>query len=575
MRRIVALGGTAALLVAGIVTGAAGPAVAADEFYGFTIEDQVLQPGEGWAELSPTSIDGTADGTLVYALSKAPLTDPAWTQAGLPGGMTLDVYDSCAPRAGVVGVYTCPVNENNPFPGINVEAAASAAHGTTLHYGVVYAPRGADLAQAVKQAQTVANVAEDGRHAARTVTVKSLEHVAQNTLALNTPALPAGGQVTQSVTVHAVDKGRLDVFFAPSEGQRYWEEGELQVDITGVTTDSGIATCDHSLDIEYGGVYCDVDPGEGGPADVTVSYTLKAGASAAAWKIDAQAVYEVYSFGTGNPEKSSTFSIQSSRPVPTHHAMLARDKNGLLQWHHGTGNAAAPFRDWVETVGGGWQIYNALAKLSPVTVQATGSGVVGRDGSGVLWYYRTTGEEYAPLAPRTKVGAGWGIYNSLTGVVDVTNDGKADLIARDTAGVLWLYKGTGSNTAPFAPRTRIGAGWQIYNQLTGTGDFTGDKKADLLARDTSGALWLYKGTGNAAAPFAARVKVGTGWGIYPLLTAPGDLTDDGRADLVARDGAGVFWLYKGTGNAAAPYSSRTKLGTGWGGVAGSTYNSLL
>ncbi|MFF8607923.1 FG-GAP repeat domain-containing protein [Streptomyces sp. NPDC015346] len=573
MRRIVALGGTAALLVAGIVTGTAGTAVA-EELH-FTVEDRVLKPGEGWAELSPTGIGGTPDGTLVYALSKAPLTDPSWTQAGLPSGMTLETYDSCAPRAGVTGVYTCPIDENSPFPGINVEAAASAAHGTTLHYGVVYAPRGADLAKAVKAAQTVGSVAEDGTHAARTAIVKSPEHVAQNTLALNTPALPAGGTVTHSVTLHAVDKGRLDIAFSPAEGQRYWEEDELQVEITDTIVDSGAASCDHSTgDIGYGGVYCDVDPGAA-PTDVTVHYTLKAGASAAAWKIDSTAVYEVYSFGTGNPEKSSTFSIQSSRPVPTHHAMIARDKSGALYWHHGTGKAAAPFADWAETVGRGWHVYNALTKLSPITVQATGGGLVARDGAGALWYYRTTGEEYEPFTPRTRIGTGWGIYNSLTGLGDMTGDGKADLIGRDASGGLWLYKGTGSTTAPFGPRVKVGTGWQIYNQMTGTGDLTGDRRSDLIARDASGGLWLYKGTGSATAPFGPRVKVGTGWGVYPLVTAPGDLTDDGRSDLVARDGAGVFWLYKGTGSATAPYGSRVRLGTGWGGTEGATFDNLL
>ncbi|MEV4427395.1 FG-GAP repeat domain-containing protein [Streptomyces sp. R-07] len=576
MRRIVALGGTAALLVAGLVTGAGAASAAGQDVVDFELENRVLQPGDGWTELSPTSLGGIPDGTLVYALSKAPLTDPAWTKAGLPSGLSLEPSTSCTPRAGVVGVYLCPINQDNPFPSLDIKAAASAADGTTLHYGAVYAPRGADLTKAVKDAQIVGSLPEDGQHAARTVTAKTLAHVAQNTMAFTTPNVPAGSTVTQSLTIHVVDEGKLDISFAPGEGMRGWEEGELQLPITGVAASSPIADCDHSTEVDYGGgVYCTIDPGQSGPTDVTITYTLKAGASAAAWKIDAYAVYEVYDFGTGNPERTSTFSIVSSRPVPPHYAMLARDKSGNLLWHRGTGKAATPFVDWTENVGRGWGIYNALAKLSPITVQATGGGVVGRDSSGVLWYYRTTGHEFEPLTARTKVGGGWGVYNSLTGVGDVTGDRLADLIARDTAGVLWLYKGTGGTTAPFAARTRIGAGWGVYNQLTGPGDFTGDGKADLIARDTAGALWLYKGTGSATAPFAPRVKVGTGWGIYSQVSGPGDLTDDGKADLIARDTAGVFWLYKGTGSATAPYSSRVKLGTGWGEVPGTSYNYLF
>ncbi|MFJ2407518.1 FG-GAP-like repeat-containing protein, partial [Streptomyces xanthochromogenes] len=59
--------------------------------------------------------------------------------------------------------------------------------------------------------------------------------------------------------------------------------------------------------------------------------------------------------------------------------------------------------------------------------------------------------------------------------------------------------------------------WQIYNTLVGFGDLTGDGRADLLARDASGGLWLYRGTGNPAAPFATRVQVGTNWQIYNTL----------------------------------------------------------
>jgi hypothetical protein len=63
------------------------------------------------------------------------------------------------------------------------------------------------------------------------------------------------------------------------------------------------------------------------------------------------------------------------------------------------------------------------------------------------------------------VGKGWGVCNQLTGARDITADGIADLIARDSSGVLWLYKGTGSATAPFAARAQIATGWQIYNLL--------------------------------------------------------------------------------------------------------------
>ncbi|MGW3625911.1 N-acetylmuramoyl-L-alanine amidase [Streptomyces sp. NPDC000880] len=240
---------------------------------------------------------------------------------------------------------------------------------------------------------------------------------------------------------------------------------------------------------------------------------------------------------------------------------LARDSSGVLWQYQGTGSATAPYFSRYR-VGSGWQGYNAVTSMTALRADGTGD-MVARDPSGVLWYYKGSGNPSAPFLKRTEVGRSWGIYNQLTGARDITGDGKADLIARDSAGVLWLYNGTGNATAPFAARVKIGPGWQIYNALTDTGDITADGKADLIARDTSGVLWLYKGTGNAAAPFAVRVKVGSGWGVYNALNGPSDLSGDGTPDLIARDSAGVLWLYRGTGSATAPFAARAQVGPGW------------
>ncbi|MFF4321401.1 FG-GAP-like repeat-containing protein [Streptomyces sp. NPDC001568] len=43
----------------------------------------------------------------------------------------------------------------------------------------------------------------------------------------------------------------------------------------------------------------------------------------------------------------------------------------------------------------------------------------------------------------------------------------------------------------------MGAGWDTFTHLIGPGDLTGDGKPDLLAVEDEGdgALWLYPGTG--------------------------------------------------------------------------------
>jgi secreted trypsin-like serine protease len=160
------------------------------------------------------------------------------------------------------------------------------------------------------------------------------------------------------------------------------------------------------------------------------------------------------------------------------------------------------------------------------------------------------------------IGPGWNVMKSIITPGDITGDGLPDVVATDSSGNSWTYPGNGKGG--LGSRTKIGAGWNIFNgQIYGKGDLTGDGRPDIIARDSSGALWLYKGTGSASAPWAARTKVGTGWNAYNAFDAVGDITGDGKADLVARDSSGTLWLYKGTGSASGPYSAKVKIGTGW------------
>ena len=48
-------------------------------------------------------------------------------------------------------------------------------------------------------------------------------------------------------------------------------------------------------------------------------------------------------------------------------------------------------------------------------------------------------------------------------VTDLDGDGKADLLARDTSGVLWFYPGNGKGS--FSTRTRLGSGWNAMTAL--------------------------------------------------------------------------------------------------------------
>ncbi|MEU4277746.1 FG-GAP repeat domain-containing protein [Streptomyces tanashiensis] len=176
---------------------------------------------------------------------------------------------------------------------------------------------------------------------------------------------------------------------------------------------------------------------------------------------------------------------------------------------------------------------------------ASGPEILALSAQGVLSLYADATPTAATLVWR---GNGWGVYSKVAAPGDVNDDGRADLVARDRDGVLWLYYATGDRTAPFASRVRLGGGWNVYDHLFGIGDNNGDGWADLLARDTAGTLWLYAGTGDKSTPFAARKAVGSGWGTYNQVFPVGDDDGDGNGELIARDLSGTLWYYTGKGD---------------------------
>ncbi|MCP3753898.1 VCBS repeat-containing protein [Streptomyces sp. TBY4] len=205
-------------------------------------------------------------------------------------------------------------------------------------------------------------------------------------------------------------------------------------------------------------------------------------------------------------------------------------------------------------LGSYWGKYTALVAAG----NAGGSqhaDLLARDAAGVLWLY--TGKGDGKFAARSKIGAGWNQYNELTAGGDVTGDGKADLLARDKDGVLWLHRGTGTADAPYATRKRISSGWNQYDALISAGNIAGGAAGDLLARDKAGVLWLHRGRGDGT--FGTRSRVGSGWDKYKDLVAWGDADKDGTLDLYARDKDGESWFYRGTGEVTAPFRSRKAL----------------
>ncbi|MFE1550140.1 FG-GAP repeat domain-containing protein [Streptomyces sp. NPDC058718] len=264
------------------------------------------------------------------------------------------------------------------------------------------------------------------------------------------------------------------------------------------------------------------------------------------------------------PEVKKTGALKVVRKAAAHDYsdngtpdFLARDSAGRI-WRDDI-NSRTP-QDGVPTstrtlLGSGWGVYSHIEAAGNVAGGSV-SDVVAKDKDGNLWLYLGKGD--GTFAPRTKIGPGWNAYNKITGGSDVNNDGWSDLFATDTSGVLWLYKGTGNWRTPYGSRTRVGGGWGVMNQITATGNLGGTVHGDLVARDTTGVLWLYPSTGTGT--FGTRVRIGGGWGGYTHLVGAGDINRDGRADLFAYSPGGGSYLHQGTGNLSAPLAPRTSIG---------------
>lgn len=238
--------------------------------------------------------------------------------------------------------------------------------------------------------------------------------------------------------------------------------------------------------------------------------------------------------------------------------LLTLTSKGALSFHRGDG--AGKFS--TKTSASGWPASITAVPFGDLNGDRCNDVLV-RFSSGALRAYRPgCGKALTTSTPYTTLGAsGWNQYDVLTSPGDITGDGRADLIARQAStGDIYLYKATSSGK--LSARVKIFSKWSGYKKIIGAGDLNGDGYGDLLAQDTSNKLWRYVGT--ASGGFKARVAVADNWGTsYNVVVSAGDITGDGRADIVSRDTSGRLWRNNGDGKGS--FGPRVQIAAGWQG----------
>lgn len=198
------------------------------------------------------------------------------------------------------------------------------------------------------------------------------------------------------------------------------------------------------------------------------------------------------------------------------------------------------------------------------------------------------------------------LSGNVTGIPDVTGDGRPDVVAQRQYGIgqdasVLSYPGTGRGglraATTYLPAgqggceqlaagdvyivgtgdplcqhddllalnrggggTELGSrGWRQMRWVDGGYSLNADPYADVLALNAEGELLLYPKTSRDR--LLAPTRIGTGWGSMISIVSAGDLTGDRRNDIAAVDAAGRLWLYPGNG--AGGVTVRRQIGSGW------------
>ncbi|MEH0108638.1 CAP domain-containing protein [Tersicoccus sp. MR15.9] len=182
--------------------------------------------------------------------------------------------------------------------------------------------------------------------------------------------------------------------------------------------------------------------------------------------------------------------------------------------------------------------------------------VLAVDTAGVLWDYPATGG--GSLASRRSLMTGFGGAQDAF-AADWNQDGVVDVVTIWRSGLLTLNRGLAGGG--FGGAVQIGNGWAGMTATVGLW-CSGDRFPAIVAHRPDGTMLYYR---NATGTGASNgIKIGAGW--QGLKFSMADVDGNGSADLAVRRGDGSMLLYRSDGRGHFLSEARRTIGSGWGPV---------
>jgi Ca2+-binding RTX toxin-like protein len=246
-------------------------------------------------------------------------------------------------------------------------------------------------------------------------------------------------------------------------------------------------------------------------------------------------IYQMDGFAV--PSEGSMRTVSSDWQIAGTGDFNGDNKSDILWRNTNSGEAyiyqmdglAVPSEGSVRTVSSDWQI--------------AGTGDFNGDNkSDILWRNTDSGEAYIyqmnGLAVTTEgtvrtVGTDW----KISGTGDFNGDGNSDILWRNVnSGSTYIYLINGTSVIGEGEVRQVATDWAIE----GIDDFNNDSKSDILWRNTnSGEAYIYQmnGVDVSLEGSIGTGPVGSGWNI----SGTGDYNGDSKADVLWRNNDGTVY----------------------------------